>query len=79
MHRTSLENLEERHHSGDLGVECRILKRTLEHRSEGIRWIHVVWDRDKKRAFVSTVMNLRVPCNAKNVVTEWGGGGLLAS
>lgn len=25
MHRTSLENLEERHHSGDLGVECWIL------------------------------------------------------
>jgi len=72
MLRTSLENLEGRHHSGDQGVEYRIMKCTLEHTSEGIRWIHVVWDRDKKRAFVSTVINLRVPCNAKNVVTEWG-------
>jgi hypothetical protein len=76
MHRTSLKNLEG--HSGDSGVECWIMKCSLEHRSVGIRWIHVVWDRDKKRAVVSTVMHLRVPCNAKNVVTEWGGG-LLAS
>jgi len=72
MHRTSLENLEERHYSGDLAVRCSILKCTLEHRLEGISWIHV-WDRDKKRAFVSMVMN--------NAMRKTFGlsGGLLAS
>jgi hypothetical protein len=55
MHRNSLENLEERHHSGDLGAECRILKCTSELRWEGISWIHGVWDRGKKETFVRMV------------------------
>jgi hypothetical protein len=28
---------------------------------EGVEWIHLAQDRDKWRALVSTVMNLRVP------------------
>jgi hypothetical protein len=59
-------------HSGDLGVECTILKCTSELMWDGISWIHGVWDRDKKRIFVRTVWNFRVTCNAKNIVTEWG-------
>lgn len=67
-----LENREERQLSEDLGGDCMILKCTSEHRLEGISWIHVVQDRDNKRAFVSMVMNLRVPCNEKNVLADCG-------
>jgi hypothetical protein len=31
---------------------------------DGVDWIHVAQDRDKWRAHVNTVMNLRVPQNA---------------
>jgi len=34
--------------------------------------IFLVRDRDKRRAVVKAVMNLRVPENAGNFVTSWG-------
>jgi hypothetical protein len=44
------DNLNERHHLKDLGVDGRIL----------LEWIHVDQDRDQWRVVVNTVMNLRI-------------------
>ena len=33
---------------------------------EGIDWVHMVQDKDRWRAVVNTVINLRVPQNAGN-------------
>jgi hypothetical protein len=40
-------------------VECRSMD-----------WIELAQERDRRRAFVSTVMNLRVPQNAWNFLTR---------
>ena len=36
----------------------------------GVDWIELAQDRDRWRALVSTVMNLRVPYNAGNFLTS---------
>jgi len=51
-----LENLKGRDHFEDLGVNGKILLEWIL-RSD---WMHPVQDRDYRRAFVNTVINLRV-------------------
>jgi hypothetical protein len=49
-------NLRERDHWGDPGIHGRII----------LRWIELAQDRDRWRAFVNMVMNLRV-CTMRGV------------
>jgi len=61
--RFSWENLKEEGHLGDRGVDGRIIVRWI-FRKWGVGvvdWIELARDRDRWRALVSTVMNLRVP------------------
>jgi hypothetical protein len=49
-------------HSGDPGLDGRItLKRIFKTWDEGMDWIELAQDRDRWRAVVNAVMNLRVP------------------
>jgi len=54
------ENLKVRDHSGDLGIERRIiLERILrEMWCEDVDWIHLAQDRDQWLVLVNTVMSL---------------------
>jgi len=36
----------------------------------GVDWIELTWDKDKWRALVNAIMNLRVPKNAGNFLTS---------
>jgi hypothetical protein len=55
-------DLREGDHSGDPGVDGRIiLKRIFKTWDGGMNWIELAQDRDKWRALVNAVMNLRVP------------------
>jgi hypothetical protein len=53
------ENMKERDHSGDLGVDGRIILGLRKIGWEDMDWIHVAQDTDQWRAFVNRVMNLR--------------------
>jgi hypothetical protein len=37
---------------------------------KGVDWVHLTSDGDQWRAFVNTVMNLRVPCKAGKFLTS---------
>jgi hypothetical protein len=56
-------NLRGRDHWGDLGVDGRIILRWIFRKWvwAGMDWIELDQDRDRWRALVNAVMNLRVP------------------
>ena len=55
-------NLWERDHWGDPGVDWTIILRWIFRKWDvGVDWMEVAQDRDRWRAFVNAVMNLRVP------------------
>jgi len=56
-------NLRERDHLGDPGVDGRIILRWIfqEVECEDMDWIDLAEARDRSRALVNAVMNLRVP------------------
>jgi hypothetical protein len=63
VYRVSVESPKERDHLKDRGVDGRIgLERTLGKLAGGggVEWIHLAQDRDRWRAVVNAVMNLRV-------------------
>jgi len=55
-------NLRERDHLGDLGVDGRIILGQIFRKLDvgGMDWIELAQDRDRWRALVNAVMNLRV-------------------
>jgi hypothetical protein len=56
------EDLREGEHLGDSGVDGRItLKWIFKKWDGGMDWIELAQDRDRWRALVNAVMNLRVP------------------
>jgi hypothetical protein len=56
------EDLREGDHLGDGGVDGRIiLKWIFKTWDGGMDWIELAQDRDRWRAFLNAVMNLRVP------------------
>jgi hypothetical protein len=56
---------------GDPGVDGRIiLKWAIKNWNGGMDWIKLAQDRDRWRALVNAVMNLRVPQNAGNLLTS---------
>jgi len=56
-------NLKERDHLGDPGIDERIILTWIFRKWDvgGVDWIEMVRDRDRWRALVNAVMNLRVP------------------
>jgi hypothetical protein len=52
------------------GWEDNIKLNLQEMRCEGMDWIGVAQDRDRCRALVNVLMELRVPCNAGNFLTS---------
>jgi hypothetical protein len=56
------DDLRERHHLQDQGVDERILLNWIVKKGwGGMDWIDLAEDRDRWRAVVDAVMNLRVP------------------
>jgi hypothetical protein len=55
-------NLKETAHLEDLGVDGRVILKWISKRWDGgMDWIELAQDKDRWRAFVSAVMNPRVP------------------
>jgi hypothetical protein len=55
-------NLREEDHLEDPGIDkATVLKWIVKKRAGGMEWIDLALDRDRWRALVSAVMNLRVP------------------
>jgi hypothetical protein len=64
-------DLREGDHLGDPSVDGRIiLKWIFEMWDGGMDWLELAQDRDRWRALVNAVMNLRVPQNAGNFLTS---------
>jgi hypothetical protein len=63
-------DLKERVHFKYLGVDGRIILNGSSRSEMGsVDWIYLAQDRDRWRAVVNAVMNLRVPQNAGNFLT----------
>ena len=64
--------MKERDHLGDPGLDGRVILRWIFRKWDvgGMDWIELAQDRDRWRAFVNAVMNLRVPSNAGNFLTS---------
>jgi hypothetical protein len=54
-------HLKESDHLGDPRVDGRIILKSIKKWDGGIDWIELTQDRDRWRAVVNAVMNLRVP------------------
>jgi len=66
-----LENLSERYHLKDLGIEGRVILKWLFKKWDvGMDWIHLAQDRLRWRALVNVVMNVRVPENEGTFLTS---------
>jgi hypothetical protein len=62
VYRVMMGNLRERDCWGDPGVDGRMMLRCIFRKWEGgMDWIELAQDRDRLRALVSAVRNLRVP------------------
>jgi len=68
-----VEKSEERDHFEDPGVD-RIISNWIFKKKDGVYVdrINLAQDRDKRRALVNTIMNLRVPQNAGNFLASCG-------
>jgi hypothetical protein len=64
-------NFRERDHLEDPGLGGRIILRWIFRKWDGDKdWIDLAQNRDRWRALVNTVMNLRVPQNVGNFLTS---------
>jgi len=63
-------NLWGKDHVEDLGVGVKILRQIFNKQDGGGDWTDLAQDRDKWRALVNAVINLRVQYNAGNFVTS---------
>jgi len=63
VYRVWCGNLRERAHLGDPGVDGRIILKWIFRKWDvgGMDWIELAQERDRWRALVNAVMNLRVP------------------
>jgi hypothetical protein len=73
-YRALVGNLREGNHLKDSDVNGRIILKWIFERLEwvGLDWIDLAQDRDRWRALLNMVMNLRVPQNAGNFVSSLG-------
>jgi hypothetical protein len=63
--------MRKRDHLKDRDVDGRIITKWILEKSNGsMDWINLAQDRDRWRALVYTVMNLRVPQNAENFLSN---------